>query len=74
MTIFSSVMTFSRAMNFFLQSYDLSVEVSDLLDGDTFTVVEKQKESKYRYSLHAGRLNVTCIFDGLTSKGYLVEG
>lgn len=63
-----------RHDEFFFQSYEVTIEVIDVLNNESFEVQEKERDGRAKHILAASTLNVTCILNTLTAEGYLVEG
>lgn len=59
---------------FLFQSYEVTIEVIDVLNNESFEVQEKERDGRAKHILAASTLNVTCILNTLTAEGYLVEG
>lgn len=55
-------------------SYEVTIEVIDVLNNESFEVQEKERDGRAKHILAASTLNVTCILNTLTAEGYLVEG
>ncbi|XP_071536579.1 uncharacterized protein [Panulirus ornatus] len=55
-------------------SYEITVEVIDVHNNESFTVRERERNGQATHSLSSLTLNLSCIFDTLTERGYLVEG
>ena len=58
----------------FGQSYELLLAVNNEYDHETFEVREREKDGRAHHSLQGRSLNLSCIFDTLTSEGYTVQG
>lgn len=57
-----------------LQRYEITIEVVDAHNNESFTVREMKREGWAKHELSSHALNVSCIFNTHTSEGYLVEG
>ncbi|KAK4308747.1 hypothetical protein Pmani_019576 [Petrolisthes manimaculis] len=53
--------------------YEITIEVVDG-NNESFTVRETQRDGWAKHELFSHTLNVSCIYNTLTSEGYLVEG
>ncbi|XP_045594443.1 uncharacterized protein [Procambarus clarkii] len=54
--------------------YDLTLEVIDEQNKESFLVWERERDGQATHSITAEKLNVSCIFNTHTAEGYLVEG
>ncbi|XP_053655085.1 uncharacterized protein [Cherax quadricarinatus] len=54
--------------------YDLTLEVIDVHNNETFLVWERERDMQATHSITAEKLNVSCMFNTQTAEGYLVEG
>ncbi|KAK8405073.1 hypothetical protein O3P69_001565 [Scylla paramamosain] len=55
-------------------TYEMTVEVLDIHNHETFTVTERENEGWASHKLTSSTLNVSCIFMPLKAEGYLLEG